>query len=106
MESILGEFQFTKESKLLYELMVKNLLNNKTGEDELSLDKLTTQLNEQNMRIQKLQDLYVDGNIDNENYMLTLQRYEGIRRDLKDKIEALNVTDLTYGKWLKSGISV
>ena len=47
--------------------MVKKLLNNKSGEDELSLDKLTTQLNEQNMRIQKLQDLYVDGNIDNEN---------------------------------------
>lgn len=106
MESILGEFQFTKESKLLYELMVKKLLNNKTGEDELSLDKLTAQLNEQNIRIQKLQDLYVDGNIDNENYMLTLQRYEGIRRDLKDRIESLNVTDLTYGKWLKSGISV
>ena len=106
MESILGEFQFTKESKTLYELMVKNLLNNKSGEDELSLDKLTVQLNEQNTRIQKLQDLYVDGNIDNENYMLTLKRYEGIRRDLKDKIEALNVTDLTYSKWLKSGISV
>lgn len=104
VESILSEFKFTQESKILYELMVKNMLQSKSQESSLSKEKLSTQLAEQNNRIQKLQDLYVDGNIDKENYMQTMQRYENVKRDLVDKIDSIQVTSFEYNNWLKSGI--
>ena len=106
LESILAEFKFTKESKVLYELMVKQLLQSKSEDGNLSKDKLLIQLEEQNNRIQKLQDLYVDGNIDKENYVLTMQRYESVKRDLFNKIESIQETDFEFNSWLKSGVNM
>ena len=80
------------------------MLQSKSVESSLSKEKLSIQLDEQNNRIQKLQDLYVDGNIDKENYMQTMQRYENVKRDLVDKIDSIQVTSFEYNNWLKSGI--
>jgi len=106
LESILAEFKFTKESKVLYELLVKQMLQSKSEDSNLSKDKLLIQLEEQTNRIEKLQDLFVDGNIDKENYIQTMKRYESVKRELSNKIESIQETDFEYNSWLKSGVNM
>jgi site-specific DNA recombinase len=104
MLQLLSDFKFNKESKLLYELMVKELLVSKNNEETISKEKLNTDLVDQELRIEKLQDLLVDGLIDKDSYIQTMERYTKKKRELSRSIESLNSMDNEYKVWLKSGI--
>lgn len=50
--------------------------------------------------------MYVDGNIDKENYVLTMQRYESVKREIFNKIESIQETDFEFNSWLKYGVNM
>jgi hypothetical protein len=66
-ESMLDDFSFTSEVKVIYQLMVKDLLNCDAKDSKLQLEKLKNSIAETNVRIEKLQDLLVDGKIDSKS---------------------------------------
>ena len=61
-------------------------------------------LNDTNSRIEKLQDLLVDGKIDSNQYSETMTRYSNQKQSLVEEIERLKKVDSDYIKWLKNGV--
>ena len=103
-ESILDDFSFTSEVKVIYQLMVKDLLNCDAKDSKLQLEKLKNSIEETNVRIEKLQDLLVDGKIDSNQYSETMTRYSNQKQLLVEEIERLKKVDSDYIKWLKNGV--
>jgi site-specific DNA recombinase len=103
-ESILDDFSFTSEVKDIYQLMVKDLLTVDAKDSKLQLEKLKNSVKETNVRIEKLQDLLVDGKIDSNQYSETMSRYSNQKQSLVEEIERLKKVDSDYIKWLKNGV--
>jgi flagellar biosynthesis component FlhA len=74
-ESILDDFQFTKQSKLLYREILKSLSGTNQKDSFRKRKKLEIELASSNQRIENLQDLLVDGTISPKVYGQTLNRY-------------------------------
>lgn len=105
-ETILDDFTFTKESKEIYQLMVKDLLSIDAKDSERLKAKLQTSLDDVLGRIVKLQDLYVDGKIEQNQYNETMSRYNNQKRDLNDNLNNIKLQNSEYLGWLKNGIDL
>ncbi len=103
-ESIMDDFTFTKESKEIYQLMVKQLLTTDSKDSKLKQVQLKKSLNEVSSRIEKLQDLLVDGKIDQKQYGETMKRYTTQKFSLIDQINDISQIDNEYLGWLKNGV--
>lgn len=103
-ESILDDFTFIEESKKIYQLMVKDLLAIDAKEAKLKHTQLVKTLNDVLIRIEKLQDLFIDGKIEHKQYSDTLARYTAQKFSLTDQINNIKKMDSDYLNWLKNGI--
>jgi site-specific DNA recombinase len=84
-ENILNDFTFTKESKEIYQLMVKDRLSVDTKDSERKKVKLEKSLEDVMERIEKLQDLLVDGKIEQHQYTETMLRYNDQKRNITEE---------------------
>ena len=103
-ENILDDLTFTKESKEIYNLMVKDLLSVDAKDSERLKVKFQTSLNDVLERIEKLQDLYVDGKIEQNQYNETMSRYNNQKRGLNDNLNNIKLQNSEYLGWLKNGV--
>ena len=103
-EDILDDLTFTNEAKEIYKSMVKDLLSDGANDSKLKLEQLSKSLNETNSRIEKLQDLFVDGKIGPQEYSDAMSRYKIQINNLKYEIDNLKKVDGDYLKWLKNGV--
>lgn len=103
-ESILDDFTFTKESKEIYQLMVKDFLSVDAKDSKLKHTQLVKTLNDVLERIEKLQDLFIDGKIEHKHYSDTMARYTAQKFSLTDEINNIKKMDSDYLKWLKNGV--
>lgn len=103
-ENILGDFSFTSEAKEIYQLMVKDLLSVDVENIKLKNEQFKKSLESVNSRIEKLQDLLVDGKIDHNEYSSTMARYTLQRSNLNDELNKLKRVDADYMNWIKNGI--
>ena len=103
-ENILKDLTFTNEAREIYKLMVKDLLSVGANDSKLKLDQLSKILNDTNSRIEKLQDLFVDGKIEPQEYSDAMSRYKIQINNLKYEIDNLKKVDGDYLKWLKNGV--
>jgi len=105
-EQILDDFTFIRPSKTLYELMVKELFNKGQQNSSTTLTSLKERLKEINLRIEKLEDLFVDGNIEKQNYRQNYERYSMTKEEILRTIEIQNSVGDEYKSWLKSGVNI
>ena len=105
MEDIIGHLTFTSQAKELYEEVVKHLLSGSKAENKRKKVKIEKALVLTNERIEKIQDLFVDGEIDNQNYNATMERYSLKRKGLDEELGTLNTSDNGYRNWLKKGVN-
>ena len=103
-ESILNDFTFTKESKEIYELMVKDFLSVNVKDSKLKHTQLVKTLNDVLARFEKLQDLFIDGKIEHKHYSDTMARYTAQKFSLTDEINNIKKMDSDYLNWLKNGV--
>ena len=103
-EDLLSDFKFTKSSIALYELMMKEQFKNSGLNQNSNIETVKSNLKEIELRIQKLQDLFVDGDIEKDHFQQTSERYAKTRQDLLRTLESQNSVSNEYQKWLKSGI--
>lgn len=103
-ESILDDFTFTKEAKEIYQLMVKDLLLVDEKDSKLKHAQLVKTLNDVLARIEKLQDLFIDGKIEHKQYSDTMARYTAQKFSLTDEINSIKKMDSDYLNWLKDGV--
>jgi len=95
-ESILDDFQFTKQSKVLYKEILKSLSGTSQKNTFRKRKKLDNELASANQRIENLEDLLVDGTITPKVYGKTLNRYTKQRDQITANIHALNTSDSEY----------
>ena len=95
-ESILDDFQFTKQSKVLYKEVLKSLSGTSQKNTLRKRKKLDKELASANQRIENLEDLLVDGTITPKVYGKTLNRYTKQREQITANIHALNTSDSEY----------
>lgn len=103
-ESILDDFTFTKEAKEIYQLMVKELLSVDAKDSKIKHTQLVKTLNDVLVRIEKLQDLFIDGKIEHKQYSDTMARYTAQKFSLTDEINSIKKMDSDYLIWLKNGV--
>jgi site-specific DNA recombinase len=95
-ESILDDFQFTKQSKLLYREILKSLSGTNQKDSFRKRKKLEIELASSNQRIENLQDLLVDGTISPKVYGQTLNRYTQQTEQITSNLKNLNTTNSEY----------
>ena len=95
-ESILEDFQFTKQSKVLYKEILKSLAGINQKDRNRKSKKLKKELESLNYRIENLQDLLVDGTISPKTYGQTLNRYSKQTDQITFNLNSLNTTDSEY----------
>ena len=78
-EKILGEFKFKQEAQELYLEIIKQLFEHGETNRTQAINEITTQIDQQKQRIQKLQDMLVDNKIDPEDYSKMKFRFEGMK---------------------------
>jgi site-specific DNA recombinase len=105
-ENILNDFTFTKESKEIYQLMVKDRLSVDAKDSERKKVKLEKSLEDVMERIEKLQDLFVDGKIEQRQYTETMLRYNDQKRNITDNLNDIKLLNSEYLGWLKNGINL
>jgi site-specific DNA recombinase len=105
-ENILNDFTFTKESKEIYQLMVKDRLSVDAKDSERKKVKLEKSLEDVMERIEKLQDLFVDGKIEQRQYTETMLRYNDQKRNITDNLNDIKLLNNEYLGWLKNGINM
>jgi site-specific DNA recombinase len=103
-ESILADFTFTYEAKEIYQLMVKDLLSVDAKDSKVKHTQLDKTLNDVLARIEKLQDLFIDGKIEHNHYSDTMARYTEQKFSLTDEINQIKKMDSDYLNWLKNGV--
>ncbi len=103
-ESILADFTFTNEAKEIYQLMVKDLLSVDAKDSKVKHTQLDKTLNDVLARIEKLQDLFIDGKIEHNHYSDTMARYTAQKFSLTDEINQIKKMDSDYLNWLKNGV--
>ena len=105
-EQILDDFTFIKPSKTLYELMVKEFFNEGKEDSSASINSLKEKIKDIDLRIEKLEDLFVDGNIEKQNYRQNYERYSLTKAEILRTIEIQNSVSDEYKSWLKSGVNI
>ena len=83
-QKFLNEMKFEKKFQLLFIKMIKEKLKLQSKTPALGPSHYK-KVSEQELRLQKLQDLYVDGKMDNIDYIATKKRYKDILDSLKEK---------------------
>ena len=92
----MDDFQFTKQSKVLYKEILKSLTGVNQKDRVRKRKKLKKELESLNSRIENLQDLLVDGTISPKTYGQTLNRYSKQTDQITSSLNGLNTTDSEY----------
>ena len=93
---------FKSDYKKLAEQKAKELLKKKLKLRETSKHSLQVELTQIQNRIQRLQDKFVDGDIDNVMYKEALVRYTKEQQRIENKLNEDTQTDLAFKKWVAS----
>lgn len=104
IESILDDFRFTKGAETIYEMMVQKLLSGNERQATIKRKKLNSEINQTTERLEKLQDLYVDGKMDIDAYTETYDRYNLKREELRRELKSLKTGNSEYRNWLSKGV--
>lgn len=104
IESILDDFKFRKEAETIYEMMVNKLLSGNEQQATIKRTKLKTEIEQTTKRLENLQDLLVDGEINSEAYSEAYERYNSKREELKQELNGLQKGSSDYRTWLNRGI--
>ncbi|WP_161596094.1 recombinase family protein [Patiriisocius marinus] len=104
IESILDDFKFSKGAETIYEMMVQKLLSGNEQQVAIKRKKLNAEIVQTRKRLEKLQDLYIDGKMEIDAYTETYDRYSLKRESLKLELKSLQTGNSQYRIWLNKGV--
>jgi hypothetical protein len=103
---ILGEFKFKQEAQELYLEILKHLFESSETTRNQSIIELSKQIDQQDQRLQNIQDLLVDNRIGHEDYDKMKSRFEGIKEQFLLKLRQIKSARSNFEKYLQSGINL
>ena len=101
---LLRSIQITPPAKKLYKAVLKDLLKDSESNRSKNLISQQNSLDKLDQRLARLQDMYLDGEIDPKDYRQMKQRYEKERTQLQLELADLKSTNSDFKKHLDSAI--
>jgi hypothetical protein len=105
IETILSDFSFTKQSKELYDLMVKSLISGGKKNNTKKKESLQKVIETNTKRLERLQDLFVDGEISHSDFTKATNRYSKAKKEAESELAEIGKENLQYKSWLKKGVN-
>lgn len=96
---------FKNEVKDLYKLMVKDLLGGDEQKRKHEVLKLNKEITDVESQLERLEDNYLNQEIDLEMFKKMRQRKEGQRLKLETKKKEISAVKSNFEKWLGSGVN-
>jgi site-specific DNA recombinase len=106
VKKIITDLRFTSEAKKVYKEMVSILMTGSADEQSKKKKSLEKELEKQEERISRLQDLLADGTLDPEEFMQMKHRYSSEKASTKRKLNELRVVKSNLNQSLEKGIGV
>jgi len=106
VKTIISDLQFNREAKEVYREMVKMLLLGTDSDRIRKAVALQKDLEKQNQRLSKIQDLYIDGSLSNEDYSTMRQRYSGEKVIIEEQLKGLREVKTNLNSSLEKGVGV
>ena len=106
VKSIISELQFNREAKEVYREMVKMLLMGTDTDRRRKVIALQKDLEKQIQRLNKIQDLYIDGSLSNEDYSIMRQRYSGEKINIEEQLKGIKEVKSNLNSSLEKGVGV
>lgn len=92
--------------ELYYEEVLKSIFNANEKSQKTSIATIEEEILKNQSRINNAQELMLDGNIDSTEYKSIKTRFEELNSKLKREKTGLELSDSSYGKYLKQNISM
>ncbi len=106
MEEVLAQFKFKKGVVKLYEELVTYIYKHNDKDNTGDLIKLKKSIDKQKSRINNLQDLLMDGVVDQDAFQSMNKRYKDELIVLQNKQHNLSSNKLNLTKYLRKGVGV
>lgn len=104
LESVMAEFQFSKGIQKLYDAILKETIGTDKKQDEEEIEKLRKDLEKQQSRATKLQDLLMDGAIKAHDYSEMKMRCESEIRNIEKQLSKLEEKDVELAPKLEKSV--
>jgi len=105
-ERMLNDFKFKQEVHELYLAIVKQVFDTREWSREKEVRAFEDQVDQQNQRLQKVQDMLVDNKISLDDYNKMRSRFEGIKEQLLLNLRQIKSVKSNFEKYLQSGINL
>jgi DNA invertase Pin-like site-specific DNA recombinase/tetratricopeptide (TPR) repeat protein/predicted RNA-binding Zn-ribbon protein involved in translation (DUF1610 family) len=105
-EKILGELKFKQEVQELYLEIIKQLFDSGEATRNQTIIELSKQIDQQDQRLQNIQNLLVDNKIGHEDYDKMKSRFEDIKKQFLLKLRQIKSVRSNFEKYLQSAINL
>ena len=106
VKEILAWFNFKKEVKLLYNELLKEMISGSEADRKLRITKLKDELGKLESRINKVQDMHIDGSITTIDYQSMMSRYTSEQQKIQKELGELLKVKSSWEDYLESGIGM
>ena len=106
IDHIISDLTFTSEAEEVYLEMVKLLMIGSESERHKKISGLEKELEKQEQKLYKLQDLYLEGGLSKEDYYSMRNRYTEERNSTEYKISEIKNNKIGLKKSLEKGVKV
>ena len=104
--SILADFKFTKQSKLLYKKVLESLMLEDNGNAQIQRERLKDKQEKLKKRMESLQDLFVDGKITHDTYNSAYTRYANESESNKQELDNLSQSNTAFKQNLEKAYRI
>ncbi|MBL4862657.1 MAG: recombinase family protein, partial [Crocinitomicaceae bacterium] len=105
-EKLLESLKIEQDVKQLYLLILSEQLGTSEKENKQKVNNLQTQLNQLNERIERMQDLMLDGKLDADEYVSIKTRYSAQIEGIKQKIKSFGAKNSEVKKLAESSLNL
>jgi site-specific DNA recombinase len=106
MKDILSGFSFKNEVKVLYNELLKEMMSGTEADRKLRIAKLKDELGKQESRINKVQDMHVDGSLSTTDYQSMMSRYFSEKQKIENELRELLKVKSSWEEYLERGIGM
>jgi DNA invertase Pin-like site-specific DNA recombinase len=106
MKEILAGFGFKKEVKVLYNELLKEMMNGSEADRKRRIVKLKDELAKHETRIVRAQDMHVDGSLSNSDYQSMINRYSSDKYKTGKELGELLKAKSAWEGYLDKGIGM
>jgi site-specific DNA recombinase len=106
MVEILAGFSFKKEVRVLYNELLKEMMNGNEADRKRRISKLKLEIEKNETRIVKAQDMHVDGSISKSDYQSMINRYTSEKNTIEKELAELLKVKSSWEAYLEQGIGM